>query len=155
MDAEDPNALLQARLDRGHERVDSATPGSPEWDAALANTDALEHQIDALRPLASAGGEHVVSRLGPVVLEDGCVVHGMIAALGTDGEALRVDVSGVPDSVRTRAEFIGAIKALVHRARFILEIESGERELNFYAWDPELREPEPLASPGSEARSGR
>lgn len=146
VNADEPDALLRARLEHAHKRVDSATPGSPEWDAALAATDALEHQLDALRPLPSVGGEHLVSRLGPIVLEDGCVVHGTVAAPGPDGEALRLDISGVPDRVHSRHEFVEELEALTHRAEFILEIEGNELELSFYAWDPELHQsgaPEP------------
>jgi hypothetical protein len=39
------NEQLEARLDRANRRAESATPGSPEWDAALANVDDIEHRI--------------------------------------------------------------------------------------------------------------
>lgn len=79
----------------------------------------------------------MVSRLGPMVLEDGCVVHGMVAATGPDGEALRLDISGIPDRVHSRHEFVKVLEALVHQVEFVLEITGDELELSFYAWDAE------------------
>lgn len=145
MNASDSNAQLQARLERGRRRVEAATLGGPEWDAAMAHTDALQHQIDALKPLPSVEGGHIVSRLGPIALEDGCIVHGLIAACGLDGEALRLEISDVPDRVRSVNEFARELEVLARRAEFILEIGGGKAELNFYAWDPEL--PRPGARP--------
>jgi len=136
LDTDEPE-VLRTRLRDGRKRLDAATPGSPEWAAASAATDALEQQLDALRPLPSVGGAHLVSRLGPMVLEDGCVVHGMVAATGPDGEALRLDISGIPDRVHSRREFVEVLEALAHQVEFILEITGDELELSFYAWDPE------------------
>jgi hypothetical protein len=139
MEAEYPISMLQERLERGHVRLDSATLGSPEWDAARANTDALEHQIESLRPQPVVDGSHILSRLGPMVLEDGCVVHGLIAALGPEGEALRVEISWLPDRVHSQGQFVAALQGLVRGAGFILEVEPGDHELNFYAYDSEAR----------------
>ncbi len=138
MNSDEPDAQIRSRLERGHRRVNSATPGSPEWDAALAHTDALEHQLEALRPIPSLEGEHVVSRLAPIMLEDRWMVHGIVAARGPDGETLRIGISEIPDRVHTRHEFAEALEALARHAEFIVEFEEGERELSFYAWDPEL-----------------
>ena len=135
MGADDPHADLHTRLERGRRRVDSATLGGPEWDAARALTDAIQRQIDALQPPPSVGATHIFSRLGPMPLEDGCLVGGTVAALGPDGEALRVEISEIPDRVHTRREFVQELEVVVHRAGFVLEIEGGEGELSFYAWD--------------------
>jgi hypothetical protein len=138
VDPKDPSAELEATLEHGHRRVDSATPGSPEWDAAQANVDALEHRIDALRPAPVVSGRHIVSRLGPMLLEDGSLIRGMVAAVGAEGDVLRLEISGVPDRVHTRDEFVAELERLARQADFVLEMETGERELSFYAWDREL-----------------
>lgn len=143
VDLEDPSAQLEATLEHGHRRVESATLGSPEWDAAQANVDALEHRIDALRPLPAISGDHVVSRLGHMLLEDGCLIRGMVAAPGPRGDELRRDISGIPDRVHSRSEFVAELERLARQADFVLEIEYGEHELNFYAWDRELRSERP------------
>lgn len=140
MDADEPDAELERRLAEGHQRVDSATPGSPEWEAAQANLDALDHRIHALRPPPTAKGSHVLSRLRPMVLEDDCFVHGTIAATGPAGEALRLAISELPERVHSRAEFIDAAGRLADHAGFVLEIDSDELELSFYAWDREVLE---------------
>jgi hypothetical protein len=145
VNANDSNARLQTRLERGRRRVEAATLGGPEWDAAMAHTDARQHQIDALKPLPSVEGGHIVSRLGPIALEDGCLVHGRIAACGLDGEALRLEISDIPDRVRSVDEFSRELEILARRAEFILEIDGSKADLNFYAWDPEL--PRPKARP--------
>jgi hypothetical protein len=129
---------LEARLDRANQRAESATPGSPEWDAALANVDDIEHLLHALRPAPSVTGEHILSRLGPMVLEDDCLVHGTISALGPAGEALRVEIADIPARVHSRIEFLAALKGLAKVADFALEVEGNDLELTFYAWDPEL-----------------
>ncbi len=146
MDPDDAGAQLEATLQRGHRRVDSATPGSPEWDAAQANVDAIEHRIDALRPVPDSGGGHVVSRLGPMMLEDGCLIHGTVAALGPGGDLLRREISAIPDRVHSRDEFVAELERLARRADYMLEIETAERELSFYAWDRELHSARPATS---------
>ena len=140
METEEPNAQLEARLAHGHQRVESATPGSPEWDAALANVDDLEHRLHALAPIPTHVGNHILSRLGPMVLEDDYLVHGIIAAPGPSGEALRVEISQIPDRAHSRVEFVTALQRLAEGADFIVEVEDHERELTFYAWDRELHE---------------
>ena len=140
---EDPDAQLEANLQRGHRRVESATPGSPEWDAAQANVDDLEHRRDALRPLPDIAGQHVVSRLGPMMLEDGYLIHGVVAALGPDGDALRHEISRIPDRVHSHDEFVHELEAVARRADYIIECENGEREVSFYAWDRELHSGRP------------
>ncbi len=140
MDVDALNEQLEARLDRANRRAESATPGSPEWDAALANVDDIEHRIHALRPAPSVTGEHIFSRLGPMVLEDDCLVHGTISALGPAGEALRVEIAEIPERVHSRVEFLAALKGLAKAADFALEVEGNELELTFYAWDPELHD---------------
>jgi hypothetical protein len=137
-DAQDPSAALEANLKHGHRRVDSATPGSPEWDAAQANVEALQHRIDALRSQPEASGGHIVARLGPMLLEDGCLIHGIVAAPGPDGDALRHEISGIPDRVHSRDEFVAEIERLAGQADFVLELAHDEQELSFYAWDREL-----------------
>lgn len=141
MDTDEREARLRARLEAGYRRVEAATPGSPEWDAALAAIDALEGQLKALRPPPAATSAHVVSRLGPMVLEDGCAVQGIVAAPGPAGEALRFEISRIPDRARSRQEFTEEVEALVRRAGFVLEIEGDALELSFYAWDPEVDAP--------------
>ena len=145
MDVDAVNEQLEALLQRANRRAESATPGSPEWDAALASVDDLQHRLHALRPAPSVIGVHVFSRLGPMVLEDDCLVHGTIAALGSAGEALRVGIAAIPDRVHSRVEFLAALKGLAKAADFALEVEGDELELTFYAWDPELHDVE--ASP--------
>ena len=146
MGVDEVNEQLEARLERANRRAQSATPGSPEWDAALANVDDVEHRLHALRPVPSVIGEHILSRLGPMVLEDDCLVHGTVAALGPAGEALRVEIAKIPDRVHSRVEFLAALKGLARSADFALELEGNERELTFYAWDPELHEAGALPS---------
>ena len=143
MDVDEVNEQLEARLDRANRRAEAATPGSPEWDAALAHVDDIEHLIHALRPVPSVTGEHILSRLGPMVLEDDCLVHGTIAALGPAGEALRVEIAEIPDRVHSRADFLAALKGVTKAADFTLEVEGNDLELTFYAWDPELHAAEP------------
>lgn len=138
MDSNEPKAQLEARLVRGNRRVASATPGSPEWDAAMANIDDLEQRLHALRPIPSLVGDHVLSRLGPMVLEDDCLVHGIIAAPGPSGEALRVEISEIPDRVHSRDEFVAALEALAEGTDFVIEVDGHDLELTFYAWDREL-----------------
>ncbi|MGZ6269485.1 MAG: hypothetical protein ACXWMU_02795 [Candidatus Limnocylindrales bacterium] len=75
------------------------------------------------------------------------MVHGMVAATGPDGEALRLDISGIPDRVHSRHEFVEVLEALVHQVEFILEIAGDELELSFYAWDPESHQ---TGAPASE-----
>lgn len=140
MDADSPDPELERRLAQGHNRADLAAPGSPEWDAAQANLEALEYRLHALRPLPVAEGSHILWRLGPMVLEDDCLVHGIIAATGPTGEALRLAISEVPERVHSRAEFVDAIRELADKADFVLEVEGDEIELSFYAWDRELHE---------------
>jgi hypothetical protein len=143
MEAEDePESRLERQIEQGHRRADSAAPGGPEWDAAQANLDDLEHRMHALRPLPSVEGLHVLSRLGPMVLEDDCLIHGTIAAIGPAGEDLRVTISEVPDRVHSRHEFLHELSVLADRAGFVVEIEGNEGELSFYAWDRELRDSE-------------
>lgn len=137
MDVDEPHKQLKARLERGHRRVDSATPGSPEWDAAQAEVDDVKRRVQALRPLSSVVGNHILGRIGPMVLEDDCLVQGTIAALGHAGEELRVEVSRIPDRVHSRGEFLAALEDLATAADFILEFEVNELDLTFYAWDRE------------------
>jgi len=138
VELKDPSAELEATLEYSHRRVDSATPGSPEWDAAQANVDAIEHRIDALRPAPEVSGGHIVARLGPMLLEDGCLIRGMIAAPGPHGDALRHDISGIPDRVHSRDEFVAELERVARQADFVLEMARDSQELSFYAWDREL-----------------
>ena len=140
MDPNEPKSKLETRLARGHQRVDSAAPGSPEWDAAQANVVDLEHRLHALQPIPLLVGSHIVSRLGPMVLEDDCLIHGIIAAPGPAGDALRVEIAAIPDRVHSRDEFAMALEELAQREDFVIEIEGHERELTFYAWDRELHD---------------
>jgi len=41
----DDVALLTARLDRAYRRAADATPGSPDWDAAMALVEDLERRV--------------------------------------------------------------------------------------------------------------
>jgi hypothetical protein len=140
MDADELDSELDVRLAQGLKRADAATRGSPEWDAAQANLEALEHRLHALRPPPVVEGSHVLSRLGPMVLEDDCLVRGIIAASGPAGEDLRLAISEVPERVHSGAEFADEARRLTDHAGFVLEIEGNELELNFYAWDSELHE---------------
>ena len=137
VNTDEPTTQLEMRLAHGHQRVESAAPGSPEWDAAQANVDDLEHRLHALQPTPAHVGNHILSPLGPMLLEDDCLVHGIIAALGPGGEALRVGITEIPDRVHSRDEFVTALQELAEAADFIVEIEGNQLELTFYAWDRE------------------
>ena len=141
MATDEAEARLQTHLEAAYRRAAAATPGSPEWDAAMGGIDALESQLHALRPPAYLTSRHVVSRLGPMILEDGCTVHGTITAPGPDGEALRFEISAIPDRVHSQHEFADELAALVQRADFVREIECHELDLIFYAWDAEQGRP--------------
>jgi hypothetical protein len=117
-------------------RVDTAVPGSPEWAAALGASDALEQQLRALRP-TTAIGPGTLARLGPMLLADGCLIHGLVAAPGSGAAALRLAVSALPDRVVSRREFVAELEALAQQAGYVVEIVGDAEELIFYTWEPE------------------
>ena len=117
-------------------RVDTAVPGSPEWAAALGASDALEQQLRALRP-TTAIGPGTLARLGPMLLADGCLIHGLVAAPGSGAAALRLAVSALPDRVASREEFVAELEALAQQAGYVVEIVGDAEELIFYTWEPE------------------
>ncbi len=135
-------AGLRARLEDAYRRLADATPGSPEWDAAKSGTDALEAQLAALHDPPSLTAHHVMTRLGPILLEDGATVQGSIMT-GDPAEALRFDISAIPDHVRTRHEFKGQLEAVVRAVGFVVETEVDEVGLSFYVWDPTDRATRP------------
>ena len=133
LDTDRPDELL-ARLQKARTRVDGAVPASPEWAAAVEASDALEQQLNALRPTKAIGPD-TLARLGPMLLADGCLIHGLVAAPGSDAAALRLAVSALPDRMATRADFVTALEALAQQDGYVLEISGDAQELMFYAWE--------------------
>jgi hypothetical protein len=131
----DPPQELLARLQKARKRVDGAVPASPEWAAAVEARDALEQQLHALRPTTAIGPD-TLARLGPMRLADGCLIHGLVAAPGSDAAALRLAVSALPDRVASRGEFVTELETLAQQAGHVLEISGDAQELIFYAWGP-------------------
>jgi hypothetical protein len=131
----DPPEDLLARLQKARKRVDGAVPASPEWAAAVEASDALEQQLNALRPTKAIGPD-TLARFGPMLLADGCLIHGLVAAPGSGAAAFHLAASALPDRVVSRGEFVTALEALARQAGYVLEISGDAEELSFYAWGP-------------------
>ena len=135
LDTDRPDELL-ARLQKARTRVDGAVPASPEWAAAVEASDALEQQLNALRPTKAIGPD-TLARLGPMLLADGCLIHGLVAAPGSGAAAFRLAVSALPDHLASRREFVTELEGLARQAGYVLEISGDAQELIFYTWEPE------------------
>ena len=78
-----------------------------------------------------------------MMLDDGYLIHGTIAAIGPGGDVLRREISRLPERVHSRDEFVLELEGLARQADYLLELENGEREVSFYAWDRELHSARP------------
>ena len=131
--------LLLAALEHARRRTERAAPGSPEWDAASGEVEALDRELAALdgrpsAPGASGQRDTSVMHVGPVALADGRIVHGTLAGREPLTEALRREVAALVGDAGGHAEFWRRLELLAADRGWVVERGEASGISTFYMW---------------------
>jgi hypothetical protein len=123
-------------------RLARASPqGSPEWAAAMAGIEELEHELDAPESgredaAAPPGEGTTLLHVGPLTLEDGQRVEGTVAGSAGSADEVRRAVSALAQHAATRQAFLRDLERLAAASGYALESSEGEWDVVlFYAYD--------------------